>query len=475
MNWGRLSMRGKRTLSFGIVGLLVVSFGVFCVREWNVAGGTVQSWCGLNTIEAAPQVEAAVDALRTVILGGVSMPVLLLLVGLFVVRKMDLHLRQISSRMDDAASRFDSSSYEVLKASRLVGRGVSEQASAVERAASAADETAERIERNAGNAVQTDRLITEVVEILDEAGRSVSRLIESMDEINAANREAQKIIGTMNEIAFQTNLLALNAAVEAARSGEAGLGFAVVAGEVRNLAVRAAEAAGKTSTIIGNTALRVDSGSKLVAETAEAFGTIAGSTGRVREMMGDIIAASREQTSGVEDIRSALADVRRVTNWNSEHAGISESAAEELKREAAGLRTIIGEVLALTSGNVVVPKETIELLQGDLRKLAGNPGIVSLSAPAHKQVLEGWLKSRPEIEAVYTNRKDGSFIFSEPPEGIPNASIRPWWQRAIEEEEYVSPVYVSAITRKPCCTLSLPLYGANGRVSGVLGVDLKLG
>jgi len=478
MNRRRMSMRRRMIVSFAVVGLLLAWFGVLCIREWKVAGDVMGALRGQDPTGAAPPaeaVQAVAEAVRTVIVAACSMLALTIVAALVTIRNLGLNLRRISNRMDGAAGEIDSSSYEVLKASRLVGQGVSEQASAIERAAASADEMAVTIERNAGNAVETDRLINRVVEILERAGQSVNRLIVSMKEITAANEEAQKIIKTMDEIAFQTNLLALNAAVEAARSGEAGLGFAVVAGEVKNLAGRAAAAAGKTSSLIGNTALKVDAGSGLVEETAEVFHVIAESTVHVRAMMDEIIAASGRQTCGVEAIRTALSDVRKVTGWNADNAETSASVAKELKKEADGLREIIGEVLALTSGNTVVPRETIESLQRDLRKLAGNPGIMKLDEMAHERILCGWIEAHPEIEAVYTNRDDGSFIFSEPPAGLANASVRPWWQRAVEEEEYISPVYISAITGKPCCTLSLPFYDENGRVAGVLGVDLKLG
>ncbi|WP_406677823.1 PDC sensor domain-containing protein [Neomoorella carbonis] len=116
----------------------------------------------------------------------------------------------------------------------------------------------------------------------------------------------------------------------------------------------------------------------------------------------------------------------------------------------------------------------MEPVMAALRELSCRPEIQILDPGSHGVVLREWLAKRPDVEAVYSNRSDGTFIFSQPPAALANARIRPWWQRAMAGEEYISTVYVSAITRQPCRTLSLPIRDGSGRIVGVLAADVSL-
>ncbi|MCU0583737.1 MAG: methyl-accepting chemotaxis protein, partial [Syntrophales bacterium] len=140
----------------------------------------------------------------------------------------------------------------------------------------------------------------------------MTELTQSMEDISKASDETSKIIKTIDEIAFQTNLLALNAAVEAARAGEAGAGFAVVANEVRNLAMRAAEAAKNTSVLIEGTVKKVREGSELVERTGGAFAEVSRSAAKVADLVAEIAAASSEQAQGIDQINKAVAEMDKV-------------------------------------------------------------------------------------------------------------------------------------------------------------------
>ena len=179
----------------------------------------------------------------------------------------------------------------------------------------------------------------------------MGNLTTSMEETSKASEETSKIIKTIDEIAFQTNLLALNAAVEAARAGEAGAGFTVVADEVRNLAMRAADAARNTADLIEGTVKRVKDGSELVVKTNEAFTEVAGSTGKVGELVGEISAASNEQAQGIEQVNNAVAEMDKVVQQNAANAEESASASEEMNAQAEQMKGIVKDLLALVCGS----------------------------------------------------------------------------------------------------------------------------
>jgi methyl-accepting chemotaxis protein len=178
----------------------------------------------------------------------------------------------------------------------------------------------------------------------------MGELINAMQDISAASDETAKIIRTIDEIAFQTNLLALNAAVEAARAGEAGAGFAVVAAEVRNLAMRAAEAAKNTANLIETTTIKVRDGSLLVSKTADNFTKVASSSNRVKELVEEIAAASHEQAQGVDQINKAVTEMDKVVQQNAANAEESASASEELPAQAEQMKSIVAGLVTVVSG-----------------------------------------------------------------------------------------------------------------------------
>jgi methyl-accepting chemotaxis protein len=145
-------------------------------------------------------------------------------------------------------------------------------------------------------------------------------LTESMKQISSASEETRKIVKNIDEVAFQTNLLALNAAIEAARAGEAGAGFAVVAGEVRILSMHAAEAAKNSSGLLEDIGRKVSAGSPLVQQANEIFARVAGNSGRVMRLVGEIAAASGEQAEGIDHINSAMAEMNEATQQSAGNA-----------------------------------------------------------------------------------------------------------------------------------------------------------
>jgi methyl-accepting chemotaxis protein len=196
----------------------------------------------------------------------------------------------------------------------------SEQAGSIEETSSSLDEMASMTMKNADNTAEANNLMMVVREAIEKSNNAMMELTRSMKDIASASEETQKIIKNIDEVAFQTNLLALNAAVEAARAGEAGAGFAVVANEVRNLALRATDSAKNTANLIQDIVNKVRGGEKLVSVTNDAFGSVISSARKVQELMEEIAAASREQSDGINQINSAVADMNRVTQQNAANA-----------------------------------------------------------------------------------------------------------------------------------------------------------
>jgi methyl-accepting chemotaxis protein len=246
-----------------------------------------------------------------------------------------LSVRQENRKIrDDEVGRLDSSFarmneqltrviQKVMRISRQVAAGASNQASAFEETSASINQIAAMTKQNADNSQSARQLVEETNTRVVEANQSMQELDQSMSRISEAGLEIGQIIKTIDEIAFQTNLLALNAAVEAARAGEAGAGFAVVAGEVRSLALKSTEASKNTAALIEETIHRIENGSELVKKSGDLFEQVLASTQQARNLIGEISVASREQAQGLEQINLAINQVEKVTQDNA-------SGAEEL-------------------------------------------------------------------------------------------------------------------------------------------------
>jgi methyl-accepting chemotaxis protein len=254
---------------------------------------------------------------------------------------------QVSLR--DLVSQVRSSTDSIATASSQIATGNADLSSRTEQTASNLQQTAASMEEFTGTVTQSvesarmaNGLATSAAEVASKGGELVSQVVATMQEINASSRKITDIIGVIDGIAFQTNILALNAAVEAARAGEQGRGFAVVASEVRSLAQRSAEAAKEIKALIGTSVERVDSGSKLVSDAGDTMKDIVSSVNRVSEVINEILTAATEQSKGIAEVNSAVANLDQMTQQNSALVEESAAAAESLRDQAGNLATIVG-------------------------------------------------------------------------------------------------------------------------------------
>jgi methyl-accepting chemotaxis protein len=298
------------------------------------------SWWTVRAIVAP--LNEAVRVARGVAAGDLSMPITAggrnetgqLLDALQGMQaKLAAMVREVRSHAEGVAA----ASGQIASGNNDLSARTEKQAAALEQTAASMDELGSTVRGNADNAAQANQLAMAASRVATEGGSAVGEVVGTMREISESSRKIADIIGVIDGIAFQTNILALNAAVEAARAGEQGRGFAVVASEVRALAGRSAEAAKEIKTLIGASVERVELGSAQVDRAGATITEVVGSIRRVTDIMGEISAASREQSAGVGQVGEAVAQMDRATQENAALVEQSAAAAESLKQQAEQL------------------------------------------------------------------------------------------------------------------------------------------
>ena len=244
------------------------------------------------------------------------------------------NVRSNSESVSTAAS-------EISQGANDLSQRTEEQASALQQAASSMEQLGSTVRQNAENALSANQLALGASSVARKGGEVVGEVVETMKGINDSSKRIVDIIGVIDGIAFQTNILALNAAVEAARAGEQGRGFAVVASEVRSLAQRSADAAKEIKQLISASVERVEHGTALVDRAGVTMTEIVTSIARVTDIMGEISAASSEQSDGVGQISQAIAQMDQATQQNAALVEESAAAAESLRDQAQQLVQVV--------------------------------------------------------------------------------------------------------------------------------------
>lgn len=258
-----------------------------------------------------------------------------------IVENLFSELRNILNEIKIASDGIDAGAEHVSAAAQILAQGATEQASSVEELAASISEVADAVKNDASNAMGVSKLAKYTAEVGTQSSLHMKDLMSAMGDINQTSKEIEKIIKTIDDIAFQTNILALNAAVEAARAGTAGKGFSVVADEVRNLASKCQEAVQNTSKMIENSAAAVSKGTKLAQETETALISVVEKTVNANALLDEIAEASQRQSENIYQINVGVDQVSGVVQENSATAEQIAASSEELSGQAISLKAMV--------------------------------------------------------------------------------------------------------------------------------------
>lgn len=392
------------------------------------------------------------------------------------------HSQTAMSRLEEAFSSLQ----EVAAASQEI-RGVTEELTVQSK------QTKEVV-------VEVCRSLNHTDEVMSELSHNHSTMEERVNDLITQASKIGEINELIQEIVAQTSLLSLNAAIEAAHAGEHGRGFSIVAQEIKKLAEQSGEAIKRSTSIVQNieAGIRqvvssvnlekksVSLGLEEMSKTRDKMDVIFNSFSKVDQHVSKTLEYAVEQVDRTTETNSMLEDVvasvgitlgsvddtleqnkrQRVEIDNLGRVSVElKESAEELVTavQQAGGRVWEGAVAADTA-------RWTELLH----TLASDPSLAGMAEEVHREVLGGWLQRANGMEAIWSNRSDGSFVFSMPEAGLLNARGREWWKNAMNGETYVSEVYISAITKHPCLTVSMPLRRTDGTAFGVIGIDIAI-
>ena len=301
---------------------------------------------------------------------------------LSALKDMSAYLTRTVSDVRTSTDTIATASSEIAAGNLDLSSRTEQQAASLEETASSMEELSSTVKQNADNARSANALVMTASSYAEEGGAAVHKVVETMGDIKESSRKISDIIGVIDSIAFQTNILALNAAVEAARAGDQGRGFAVVATEVRNLAQRSAAAAKEIKVLINDSTDKVDTGGRLVDEAGLTIGKVVSSVKQVSDIMGEIAAASEEQSAGIDQINQAIVQMDEVTQQNAALVEQSAAAAASLQEQASGLERAVS-VFVLSGKQVsAAPKKAAPARPPVTRLAAKAPRAIAAQAPA---------------------------------------------------------------------------------------------
>ena len=351
-------------------------------RTYAAAAETVLKYNSDNGAALGTGIDASARQARLVIVVITTVALLAgALLSWFIVRRTNRVLATVAEQLGAGADQTAAAAGQVSSASQSLAEGASEQAASLEETSASLEEISSMTKRNAESANQAKQLSNQTRQAAETGAASITEMQQAMGAIKESSASIAKIVKTIDEIAFQTNILALNAAVEAARAGEAGAGFAVVADEVRSLAQRSAQSAKETAGKIEESVVRSEHGVHISEKVAQSFGEIVAKARHVDELVAEIATASTEQSQGIGQVSTAVAQMDKVTQSNAAGAEESASASEELNAQAEVMRESVRELQSLV-GAASHPGRRIR--QGDHRRCSRRANWRAIDKAGHR-------------------------------------------------------------------------------------------
>lgn len=273
-----------------------------------------------------------------------------LILAFFISNFISITINKVAESLSEGSKQILQTSRELAKASTEISNGATEQAASIEETTASMEELAAMVRQNAQNSEQTTLLALKMTNISNSSYEQMSKMLESMNDIEKSSEEIRNVIDIIDNIAFQTNMLALNAAVEAARAGEAGMGFAVVADEVKDLATRSAESARETNKMVKSTINSIAAGKELAKALLMTYKDLMDIINKVTNMNQEVELASKQQDIGIQQINEAISQLDKVVQLNAASSEETASAAEELQGQVDSVNNYVEELLVLVEG-----------------------------------------------------------------------------------------------------------------------------
>jgi hypothetical protein len=333
-----------------------------CHTDWKESAvvGVTLFRCSKDALSKAEEESRAVGAAASAnnrwmtLVTVVGSLILIIALVAMIIRPVIRRLGKVVDTLQQGTLQTTACATQVSSAAKAIAEGASGQAAAIEETGASLVEVASMTKSNSENSGKANDLAKEARSVAERGAADMEEMNTAMKAIQASSDDISKIIKTIDELAFQTNILALNAAVEAARAGEAGMGFAVVAEEVRSLAQRSARSAKETEEKIQATVTRTAQGVRLSAKVAANLQEILAKVRQVDELVAEVASASREQSQGIDQVNQAVSQVDKVTQTNAAVAQESASAAEQLNAQAASLHDSVNDLLVLMGGRQAI-------------------------------------------------------------------------------------------------------------------------
>jgi methyl-accepting chemotaxis protein len=338
---------------------------------------------------------------------------------------MSASLGHMVNQVRHSTDSIANASSEIAMGNNDLAQRTEQTSSNLQSTASSMDHLTQTVQVSADHARQASTLAATASTVAERGGAVVRQVVTTMEEINASSRKIADIIGVIDSIAFQTNILALNAAVEAARAGEQGRGFAVVASEVRSLAGRSAEAAKEIKMLINTSVDKVASGTQLVSDAGTTMNDIVQSVRKVADVIGEITAASGEQSSGISEINGAIGNLDQMTQQNAALVEQSAAAAESLRDQADQLARAVA--VFKTNGSALA-----QMPQHPLRDITPRPQQVAYRRPAQLPAA----KAKPALAARPVLKQLGSSPKAMGPKPVP---LRPALAKPVAQKPAAKP------------------------------------